>query len=399
MLLTRNIPAILILLSVAFASGCTSFTPLPLEEVLDEARIQTEEAGGLRVSVAMFNREEAAALFGVNLHQRGVQPVWLEIENQSEKSFWFMMHGLDPDYFTAHEVAYMNHFFMSGEANRQMDDYFSELGIKQQVVPGETVSGFAFSNETIGTKEVRVRLYSNKDVRTFEFFVSVPGRQSEWEEKDLRDIYSADDSVPVETEQELRKVLLTLPCCTIREDGGGEGDAINVVMIGGIDILKAMIKAGWDETAFKQDLRSLFGAAYFDGRPPDVQFEKTRRAVDSTNLLRLWTTPILYKGEIVAVGSISRNIDPAIDEAAMYLAEDLATAHTVRAFGFVGGVGEASQDEPRWNFANDPYWTNGNRIVLQFADTPTELDEIDMFDWNWEGRKFPGSSTESTSSE
>ncbi len=130
----------------------------------------------------------------------------------------------------------------------------------------------------------------------------------------------------------------------------------------------------------------MFGAAYLYGRPPDVQFQKARRRVDSVNLVQLWITPIRYKGDIVMVGSVSRSIDPNVDEAVQYVTEDLATAGMVETFGRIRGVGEVARENPRQNFANAPYWTDGNRTVLEIALTPVELTDIEFFQWDWERR-------------
>jgi len=376
----------LLALALLGLSACASFNPVPLEDLSFRERVETEEQDGLRVSVTVLSREEARQAFGVNLQKRGIQPVWLEIENRTGKPFWFMMSGLDPNYFSAHEAAYMNHFRFGGQANKQMDNYFSDLGVEQRIESGSTNTGFAFVNETVGTKEIRVRLYSNKDVRTFKYFIPVPGVWPKWEQKDLNAI-AEQANVDIETEEALREALRALPCCTQKEDGSGQGDPLNLVLIGGIPILKAFITAGWDETAFVQDFRSLFGAAYLYGRPPDVQFQKSRRRVDSVNLVQLWISPIRYRGESVVVASVGRNIDPNVDEAILYVLEDLAVAETVSRFGVVDGVGAVSRENPRRNFANAPYWTLGNRAVLEIAEQPVDLSEIETFDWEWD-RKF-----------
>lgn len=214
--------ALVVRLAVLFValgtSACASFNPMPLDELSFRERVQTEEQGGLRVSVAVLSREEARQAFGVNLQKRGIQPVWLEIENRTPKNFWFMATGLDPNYFSAHEAAYMNHIRFGGKTNKEMDAYFSELDLDRAIPAGETRMGFAFANETVGTKEVRVRLYSHKELRTFEFYVSIPGVVSEWDQKDLAVIA---DQVEIETDddQEFREALLALPCCTQRETG------------------------------------------------------------------------------------------------------------------------------------------------------------------------------------
>ena len=180
-----------------------------------------------------------------------------------------------------------------------------------------------------------------------------------------------------------------LPCCTQREDGSGEGDPLNLVLIGAEAVVKAFIIAGWDETVFKDDLRSVFGAAYLYGRTPDIQFQKSRRKVDSVNLVQMWISPFRFRSRLVLVASVGRNIDPDVDEAAQYVIEDLATAGMIGRMGKVGGVGAVSRENPRRNFAHAPYWTDGNRVVLEGADQPVELDEIEFFDWNWSSRLRP----------
>jgi len=379
----QSVRILLVTVALLGMSACASFRPVPLEELSFMQRVETEEQDGIRVSVAVLSREEARQAFGVNLQKRGIQPVWLEIENRTDEVFWFMMSGLDPNYFSAHEAAYMNHFRFGGKANKQMDNYFSDVSLERSIRPGEINSGFVFSNETVGTKEIRARLYSNKDVRTFNIFVSIPGVQSEWDRKDLKAI-AAQSKIYIESEEDLREALRALPCCTQKEDGSGEGDPLNLIMIGGVPTLGAFITAGWDETEFQQDFRSFFGAAYLYGRLPDVQFQKSRRRVDSVNLVQLWITPLRYQGELVLAGSVGRNIDPDVDEAVRYVVEDLATAEVVRRFGVVDGVGAVSRGNPRKNFARAPYWTAGNRAVLEISDQPVELSDIDFFNWDWD---------------
>jgi hypothetical protein len=383
--MTLHTSRVLILFIGLAVAGCATYRPTPLDQIPFQARAETLEEGGLRVTVSVLTREEAKQAFGVNLQKRGIQPIWLEIENRNEKPFWFMMTGLDPNYFSAHEAAYMNHYRFGGQQNKQMDAYFSDLGLDQRLMPGQTNSGFAFTNETLGTKQIRVKLYSSKDVRTFEFFISVPGVVSDWDREGLEELVKAEELF-VESELELRDAIEALPCCTQRADGTGEGDPINIALIGGIPTLKAFIRSGWDETAFQRDFSSLFGAAYLYGRPPDVQFQKARRRVSSVNLVRLWVSPIRYRGKVVLVGSIARSIDPNVDEAVQYVLEDLATAESVRRYGVVGGVGAVSREAPRQNFARAPYWTDGNRAVLEITEDPVRLDRIDMFEWDWQRR-------------
>ena len=88
-------------LIVLFAGGCAaSFTPRPLEEVDFLQRAQTQSRGNLRVTAAVLSDEETEQVFGFPLYKKGIQPVWLQVENRQEEPTWFLPVGLDPDYFS-----------------------------------------------------------------------------------------------------------------------------------------------------------------------------------------------------------------------------------------------------------------------------------------------------------
>jgi hypothetical protein len=61
----------------------------------------------------------------------------------------------------------------------------------------------------------------------------------------------------------------------------------------------------------------------------------------------------------------------------------------VRRFGRVDGVGAVSRENPRNNFVNAPYWTAGQRAVLEISDNPIELEDIEFFPWEWQRRVRP----------
>ncbi len=126
---------------------------------------------------------------------------------------------------------------------------------------------------------------------------------------------------------------------------------------------------------------------------------KERRKLLQRSILRLWMTPIRYKGKEVWIGAVSRDIgsyltgkkqllleqtlDPSMDESRAYVMEDLAFSGGVKKFGFVGGVEPAPRYAPHRNFLEQTWWTDGKRAVLQFHDEPRTLSEIDFFLWEW----------------
>jgi len=79
----------------------------------------------------------------------------------------------------------------------------------------------------------------------------------------------------------------------------------------------------------------------------------------------------------------------AADEARLtQRARDLAiplktSAGAVKRFGFVGGIEPASADNPHTNLSDDPYFTDGLRLVaLLSGTTTTSPDAVGFFEWD-----------------
>ena len=68
-------------------------------------RLRTLQQDGVTVHLAIPTEEQAAKYFGVPLADAGIQPIWLRIENTSEHDYWLLPISIDPDYYSADEVA------------------------------------------------------------------------------------------------------------------------------------------------------------------------------------------------------------------------------------------------------------------------------------------------------
>ncbi len=405
----------LALLLSTMLGGCASFEPMSLEQLEQleyVARAKTKERDGVRVTVSVLTRQEARKAFGKKLDKQWIQPVWIEIENNSDRDYWLMLHGLDPDYFSAREAAYVSHGANTA-SNKDIDEYFDNLGIIPFATRGETTSGFVFSNLKLGTKQVRVRLMGDRKLLEFEFFVTVPGLRADWQRVDFESLYADDEWVNYDDPAELQKVLEEFMCCTTRKDGTGSGDPINLVIIGSVSALSGFIKAGWDETeiisagsswrTFKSFVAgseykySPISALYVFQRPQDIGLQKARDTINERNHLRLWLSPMTFRGEFVWIGAISRDIgvlfttrawnltthaiDPEVDEARNFLTEDLAIAQALREIGMLKGVGEVTREQPKKNLLGSPWWTDGRRAVLRLADEPVPLETVELIEW------------------
>jgi hypothetical protein len=186
-------------------------------------------------------------------------------------------------------------------------------------------------------------------------------------------------------------------------DGTRAADPINVVIVGrGRDILYALLRSRWDETAAEssydptsqlpwefryQPVKSL----YLFGRPQDAAFRKSRSTLNERNQLRLWLSPYLFEGKNVWVGQISRivrrsawndfKIEPDVDEARSYLRQDLWYAQATSKYGYVKGVGMATLAEPRKSLHDDDYFTDGLRVVIWVSGEPVSLSEVQFLQW------------------
>jgi len=409
-------------LAVATAlSGCaTSFSPHPIAEVPFKKRAQTKVQEGVTVTVAVPTADEAEAIYGVDLADKGMQAVWVQVKNDGNVPYWLLPSGLDPGYFSASEAAYA---FGSPDGERQaIADHFESLEFRNPVYPGATASGFLVVHRDEAFKAVDIDLVSREKAWSFTYIVSDPTFRGDYTLVDFNTLYDRAQIVEVEDEETLRRELEKLPCCTADKEGTGQGDPLNLVLVGNQeDIFPAFTRRGWHATEiiwWKAGWRTVksflvggryryspVSPLYVYGRRQDLSGQKARGNIHQRNHLRLWLSPLRYRGKTVWVGQISRDIgvkftlraptltthviDPDVDEARRYLAEDLAYSQALARIAYVKGVGEADEKAPRFNLGGDPYFTDGLRLVMFFEPRPRTLGELDPIG-GWEVPPRPG---------
>jgi hypothetical protein len=397
---------------VLFVGCASSFNPRPVDEVPFKERAQTQSEGGVTVTAAVLSAEECRAKFGVNLYSKNIQPIWLEIENNDDQPVRFLVVGLDPSYFTPLESSYLSRVAIRKSDHGEMNRYFYEYGMGSYIGPGKTHSGFVYTIPDEGTKTFNVDIVGeDKHLRSFTFFIPVPGIRIDHHRVDWENLYSADEIVDYD-ETGLRKALEGLACCTTNKKGTELGDPLNLVVIGDLeDLYYAFIRAGWDETetiyrasVFKTLRSFLFGgryryspisALYVFGRAQDIALQRARTSIHERNHLRLWLAPMRIVGQRVWIGQISRDIgvrftrktitthkiDPDVDETREFLIQDLWYSQGLKSFGYVKGVGAATYSEPRGNLTGDPYFTDGYRAVLWVSSRPVAFSDVDWIHW------------------
>lgn len=374
------------------------------------ARVRSQSQGGVTVRAAVPSASESEALFGMKLYRRGVQPVWLEITNETPDVVSFLPVGLDPAYFTPIETANLD--VEKQKARDQVRELrLFEAGMGLSVRPGMTRSGFMFSQLDEGTKAFNVDIVGKDLFESFTFFIPVPGLRVDHYTIDWQGLYPQ-DQVQELSAPELIDWLETQVCCTTDGKAKGSGDPVNLVVIGNLlEVYVAFIRAGWDETetittgTTWKTVKSFIGGGeyryspvsglYVFGRPQDVAFQKARDNIHERNHLRLWLAPVRYEGQLVWLGQISRDIgvrfarqtitthkiDPDVDETREYLLEDLAYAQALQKVAYVRGVGAVSIDEPAGNLTGDPWFSDGYRLVLWVTKQPTDIHDVEYVSW------------------
>lgn len=386
------------------AWGCAVFTPPPFNEAPFRDRAVTVSENLVRVSAAVLGAEESEAVFGLPLYRKGIQPVWLEIENKTQKRIWVPQVSIDRDYFAPLEVAYMHHSGYSKAGRQQMDRFFHRHAFKNPVKPGELGSGFVFTNLKLGTKAFNVEVVGeDQRLRVFTFLIPVAGLKVDYREVDFTGLYSARDKIVFDDSETFRDALENLPCCTTGADNTRMADPINVVIIGkGRDVLYALLRSGWDETAAAssydpmaqlpweyryQPVKSL----HLFGRLQDAAFRKSRSTLNERNQLRLWLSPFLFEDKNVWVGQISRIIrrspwnrfviEPDVDEARTYLLQDLWYAQALSKYGYVKGSDVATMSKPRKSLHDDFYFTDGLCLVMWVSSDAIPFSKVRFVPW------------------
>jgi hypothetical protein len=399
-------------------SGCASFNPRPLGEVGFERRALSKTDGGVKVSVVALSEGEATGAMGVDLARRGIQPVWVKIENHESIGFVVPPIVIDHDYFSPTEAAWQVHGSLTGATNARIDAHFLKLRLPLRIGPDEIISGFVFTNLDQGVKYVSIECIGSGavQVRRFTFLAQVPDIRTDYEGADYQEppwkrVYKEEEIQNLD-EAGFRAWVETLPCCVLGGDRKTPGDPLNVVFVGEGPILAlALARQGWHVTAaitprsvWRTISSSLFhnpyrygpvSALYFFDRHQDLAVQKARSDVNLRDHMRLWRAPVNLNGTPVWVGQTSRDIgvrlttktitthkiDPDVDGARWYLMQDMFYSQSLRRFAFAKGVGAAAPESPRVNFTGDPYWTDGLRLVMWLSNEPVSYQKVENERW------------------
>jgi hypothetical protein len=407
------------LLIIALVTGCaTSSNQLQIDEntpPLKLGRVQSQSQDGVTVHISIPPDDYAKQYFGVEMAGSNIQPIWVKIENNSDTGYWLLPYAIDPNYYSANEAA-----MITGNKLNKDEREASKSLFRANVLPffqkaNSTQEGFVYASYTRGGRFVDIQLTGHLDAIRMRFAVLLPTQSFDYEKSGLREMYAKVNELPDLTITQLRTRLKELPCCTTKSDGLGEGDPINIVLIGTGEVgISALSASDWDftEAITIDSIRRTIGAAieevafptapisslYAFGRKQDVALQRGRSTISQRNHMRLWLAPFRCQGQPVWVGQISRDIgvkftsksptltthiiDPVVDEAREYLLHSLLHSQSVKQFAFVKGMDAAWEENPRTNLTDDPYITDGMRMAIWLSSNPVPSHQAINLGWN-----------------
>jgi hypothetical protein len=389
--LLRACVAVCFLVLSLSACSVSPHKPDASGQVAIEQRAQAQQLGTIEIRASVPGDEEARALFGIPLDKRGIQAVWLEITNNSPKRARFAPYSLDPDYFPPHEVAYMFRKNFSKEGWQALEQYLFENSMPRNIGPGETRSGYVFTNTTMGTKAFNVDVFYTAyrgENEHFTFFVDVPGFTPDHADIDFKNLYPG--GLQELDQASFRELLSEWPCCTTDYTGDATGRPVKVIFVGrGRDLLQALLRAEWSETSYKRDDNYLKYSSYYFERPPDAIFRKGRESRKQDSIeLAVWLAPVSVDGVPVWVVSVTHAIgrlfeigeyffgirfDPDTNNGRNYVLQDLWYGRSLESYAWSQTGTVVPETDPVGDFNGNVWFSDGYRLVLWLSGEPVDL--------------------------
>lgn len=375
--------------------------------------IQTQTIDGVSVSASLLSDGEARRHYGVNLASKDLQAVWLRVVNRTRDENWLLTANMDPNYFTADEAAYLfrNVWRRLGLGGTQQR--FRDLAMRSRLAPGGTYEGHVLLPRSAGGRFVEVTINGNGRVRRFGFPLRTPDGHFDFENLNPAKIY-ADQKRPDLTRSQLRARLEQLPSAVTNATGTASGDPLNIIIVGEpAQMMAALSECGWSFThrldgttvrhmisaalSGKPYLTAPVSSLYLFGRKQDLAFQRSRMNIAQRNHMRLWLAPYTVEGRSVWVGQLSRDIgvkltrksptltthviDPMVDEARQFLLESLLFRYRIESFGFVRASPPATPQQARTNLTDDPYITDGLRLIVLISAKPVPAEQVRNLGW------------------
>jgi hypothetical protein len=396
-------------IAAALLSSCAGFQPQrdAASAYLERAAIQSR--GTLTVRVSVLSADESRQMFDADLYSKGIQPVWIEVENLGTEHAWYLPVGTDEEYFVPNEISWMFRGGRTSTARAEIEAYFRNSAMSRIVPAGETVSGFVFTHLTPGTKGVNVDLVGDDiNLQAFTFYVDVPGLRADHRDVDPETLYTSGQVRNVTSVAELKTALANLPCCSVENNRDAPELILNLVVLSEIETFHhALIKGRWEEAPILQegsstmddDYGKFFGGRivkpmYVFDRVQDAVFRKTRPSVGESNQVNLWLAPLTFNDTPVWLGQTARTfgpknsdggpvqIEPNLDDARFFFLQNFLYSGSISEYGLLVGLEPVSFDDYELASEGTEYFTDGYRAVIRLSEQPVSYSDVEYVEWS-----------------
>jgi hypothetical protein len=396
-------PVIVLAAACAVIITACSVAPLRTEPAIIDAvmeRAAQQVQGPFRVRASVPGEEEAERIFGIPIYDRRIQPIWLEVTNDSDLRARVILASIDAEYFPPLEVAYIHRKRFSKEGWMDLERYLYRNALPRRVAPGQTVSGFVFTNASYGTKTFNMDVFyasEPPEYEQFTFSIEVPGFVPDHAEVDFQSLYEESEITATDNDG-LRALLEDVPCCTTNLEGTAQGRPVQLFFVGsGRELLRALLRAGWDETSYDRDERYLAQADYLFGRTPDAVFRKRRGKTTERAEMGLWLAPVLVEGKPLwvaefrhfigrryAIGEmlLGAQLDPDTTDGRNYVLQDIWYSQSLQQWAWSTTGKRVSKDAPELDFNGYPWFArDAYRAVIWISGKPVALTDATSVDW------------------
>jgi hypothetical protein len=374
-------------------TGCATWqTPGKFDISPLRARAVTEEINGVRLSATVLSSDESKRMLGANINSKEVQPIWLEVENNTSQTLWLLRAGTDPDIFSPLEVAWSYHAAFAKDANAIVDAHFEAMAFHPLIPAHSTQSGIMYTNPHREIRLLNVDLLGQGSLFPFTLFPLIPDGSGDQHARAVMKRFHETNAVNYQSLDVLRPALEQMPCCATNHDGSEIGDPFNVIMVGDFDDVSAALV----RRDYRVQILELDNKQYLYDRPPDVAIRKQGQGGSPANWLRLWLAPARFQGKAVFLVQAGRPVGgrfidieeedlmlhPDVDEARNLTIQDMMYSGGLGKLAFIEGVGEIAHSNPRSNLDGSSYYTDGLRAVMFFVTRPSTLSDVDILDWH-----------------
>ncbi|WP_293646414.1 hypothetical protein [Thiolapillus sp.] len=243
----RYLPLLGLLL---FLSGCASkpagglFDPVAPSAHSRDPIVRVLADGKLRLTLRILGKEEMQQQLGVDLTQRRIRGLWIEIGNQTDTSWWLLRSSLDWDYYPVSEILYSLQEELGLERLAVLSDKLRSSRFRNPVPAHGKRAGYLFVSSSHLNRVAQLVLRGVDGAWQVPVYLPVPELQG-YRLPEVTDLYPPEAIIDTDVEG-LRKLLKQLPCCTGDARGSKEGDPLNLVLVGKpSDVHYALARRSW----------------------------------------------------------------------------------------------------------------------------------------------------------